>query len=231
MKKIRMAASVGVLLVMTAFSAVLFLVKKSFCTADWVLYGGTMLALFLLGLRLLEFSKKSTQVVYDPLLDSTGAVFAGVHLIIGAVCLCFLALPLIPVIIFEIVFYLIYMVVMSVFLSARSNDSKNRRAVSDSMTKLRLLEQDILSMADSEKNPERKQALEKLAEAAHFSDVSTHPGLSDVDARISENIARLQADLAAQDADPMERIHILTTLFKERNRTAAILRQKDGYSE
>lgn len=231
MKKIRIAASVSVLLVMAAFSAILFLVKKSFCAADWIVYGGTMLALFLLGLRLLEFSKKRTQVVYDPLLDSTGAVFAGVHLIIGSVCLCFPVLPLIPMVIFEIVFYLIYAVVMSVLLSARSNGSQNRGVVSDALMKLRLLEQDIQAMADNEKNPERKQALEKLAEAAHFSDVSTHPGLSDVDARISESIARLQADLAAQDADPMERIHTLTALLKERNRTAAILRQKDGYSE
>lgn len=231
MKKIRIAASVSVLLVMAAFSAILFLVKKSFCAADWILYGGTMLALFLLGLRLLEFGKKSTQVVYDPLLDSITAIFAGVHLIIGSICLCFPVLPLAPVVIFEIVFYLIDVVVMSVLLGARSNDSKSRRAVADSLMKLRLLEQDIQAMADNEKDPERKLALTKLAEAAHFSDVSTHPGLSDVDARISENIARLQADLAAQDADPMERIHTLTALFKERNRTAAILRQNDGYSE
>ena len=74
-------------------------------------------------------------------------------------------------------------------------------------------------------NPEVKKALKDLAEAIHFSDVVSLPGLADVEGRIAQNVAILQDELTDETADPLARIETLRRLLKERDRTAAILKR------
>ena len=90
---------------------------------------------------------------------------------------------------------------------------------------MRLLESDIQGMMEETKNPEVKNALKVLAEAIHFSDVVSLPGLANVEGRIAQNVAILQDELTDENADPLARIETLRRLLKERDRTAAILKR------
>ena len=93
------------------------------------------------------------------------------------------------------------------------------------MQKLRLLENDVQGMMDNASDPDVKAALKGLAEAIHFSDVVSLPGLADVETRIAQNVAALQDDLTDEAADPLARIESIRKLLKERDRTAAILKR------
>ena len=83
----------------------------------------------------------------------------------------------------------------------------------------------LQGMMEEAANPELKKALKDLAEAIHYSDVVSLPGLADVDARIAQNVAILQDELTDENADPLARIETLRRLLKERDRTAAILKR------
>ena len=90
---------------------------------------------------------------------------------------------------------------------------------------MRFLESDVRGMMDSAGDPTVKKALGELAEAIHYSDVVSLPGLEDVEGRIAQNLAVLQEELTDEDADPLARIESIRRLLRERERTAAILKR------
>ena len=106
-------------------------------------------------------------------------------------------------------------------LGNAAQDYNDQKAVQ----KMRLLESDVQGMMEETTDPAVKKALKDLAEAIHYSDVPSIPGLADVEGRIAQNIAVLQDELADENADPLDRIETLRRLLKERDWTAAILKR------
>lgn len=139
--------------------------------------------------------------------------------------MCFANVPATPVIICEIILLAAYLVIAFLMYAAQSHSSAQDHNDQKTVQKMRLLESDIQGFAEEATNPEIKQALKKLAEEIHYSDVVSHPGLADVEGRIAQNVAILQDELADQEADPLSRIETIRRLIKERDRTAAILKR------
>ena len=219
-------AGVTVLFAAAVYSVVVFLVKKQFDAAAWVLYGATMVAFLLLGVQLIAASRGGAAVVTDTALGVITAVYFAIQLIFGGiVCMSFTGLPLTPVVVCEIILLAVYLIIAFLMYGAQSGhaaqDENDRRTVQ----KLRLLENDVQSMMDSAADPNVKAALKGLAEAIHYSDVVSLPGLADVEGRIAQNVTALQDDLADESADPLARIESIRKLLKERDRTAAILKR------
>ena len=80
-------------------------------------------------------------------------------------------------------------------------------------------------MIEETEDPSVKKALKELAEAFHYSDVVSLPGLTDVENRIAQNVAVLQEELTGKNTNPLARIDTLRQLLMERDRTAAILKR------
>ena len=109
--------------------------------------------------------------------------------------------------------------------AAQSSNAAQDHNDQKTVRKMGLLESDVHGMMDEAANSEVKKALKDLAEAIHFSDVVSLPGLADVEGRIAQNVAILQDELTDESADPLARIETLRRLLKERDRTAAILKR------
>ena len=130
-----------------------------------------------------------------------------------------------PVIVCEIIILATYLVFAFVMYAAQSNNAAQDHNDQKTVQKMRLLESDVQGMMEESSDSDVKKALRELAEAIHYSDVVSLPGLADVEGRIAQNIAILQDELTDDAADPLARIETLRRLLKERDRTAAILKR------
>lgn len=216
----------AVFIVAAVYSAILFLIKTTFDFSTWVLYGATMIAFLLMGIQLIASSKSGSGIVMDSTLGILTAIYFGLQLIFGGiVCMFFKDLPATPVVVCEIILLTAYLVLAFVFFAAQSHMSAQDTNDQSAVRKMRLLESDVQGMMDEATDPSIKKALKDLAEAVHFSDVASFPGLADVEGRIAQNMAILQDELTDENANPLARIETLRRLLKERDRTAAILKR------
>ena len=228
MKKSHAGFWVGMAVFMIAavYSVILFLVKTDFDITSWVLYGATMAAFLLVGMQAIASSRSGSGTVMDATLGIIAAVYFGLQVIFGGIiCMSFTDVPLTPVIVCEIILLAAYLVIAFLMFAAQSSNASQDHNDQKTVQKMRLLESDVQGMMDEAANPEVKKALQDLAEAIHFSDVVSLPGLSDVEGRIAQNIAILQDELNDESADPLGRIETLRRLLRERDRTAAILKR------
>ena len=218
--------SIAVFFIAAVYSVILFMLKPSFDTSAWVLYGATMVAFLLVGIQMIASSRSESTIVMDTSLSIVTTIYFGLQLIFGGiVCMCFNDLPLTPVIVCEIILLAAYLVIAFFMYAAQSNNAAQDQNDRQAVQKMRLLESDIQSMLDEATNPDVKKALKDLAEAIHYSDVVSLPGLADVEGRIAQNVAVLQDELTDDNSDPLARIEKIRRLLKERDRTAAILKR------
>ena len=228
MKEKRSSFWVGgaVLFAAATYSIVLRLIKPRFDLSAWLLFGFTQVAFLLLALQVVAASKKSQSVVTDTSLAVVTAVYFLLQFIFGGiVCMCFDGLPIIPVIVSETVLLTVYLVLAFVVFGAQSHSAAQDQNDQLAIRKHMLLENAVRGMAEQETNSELKAALENLAEEIHYSDAVLSPGLADLEERISQNISALQDDLNDDKTDPAQRIALIQRLLKERERTAAVLKQ------
>lgn len=208
------------------YSVVLFLIKPNFDMTAWVIYGATMVAFLLVGIQIIASARTGSGVIMDTALGIVTAIYFGLQLIFGGiVCMSFSDVPFTPVLVCEIIVLAAYLVIAFLMYAAQSSNAAQDHNGQKTVQKMRLLESDIQGMMEETTNPEVKKALKDLAEAIHFSDVVSLPGLADVEERIAQNVAILQDELTDENADPLARIETLRRLLKERDRTAAILKR------
>lgn len=228
MKKSHAGFWVGmaVILVAAVYSAVVFLAKSTWDITAWILYGFTMAAFLLTAIQCIAVSRSGSGLIMDTALGVVTLIYFGIQFIFGGIiCMCFANVPATPVIICEIILLAAYLVIAFLMYAAQSHSSAQDHNDQKTVQKMRLLESDIQGFAEEATNPEIKQALKKLAEEIHYSDVVSLPGLADVESRIAQNVAILQDELADEEADPLSRIETIRRLIKERDRTAAILKR------
>lgn len=217
---------VAVFFIAAIYSVILFLVKPNFDIAAWVLYGATMVAFLLMGIQAIASSRNRSGVVMDTALGFITAIYFCLQVIFGGIiCMCFSDIPLTPVIVCEIILLGAYLVIAFLMYAAQSSSAAQDINDRKTVQKMRLLESDIRGMMEEATSAEIKKALGELADAVHFSDVVSLPGLTDVEGRIARNIALLQEELTDPNADPLARIETLRRLLRERDRTAAILKR------
>ena len=217
---------IAVLFAAAVYSVILFLVKPTFDITAWVLYGATMVAFLLVGIQMIASSRSGSAIVMDTALGIITAIYFGLQLIFGGiVCMSFSDVPLTPVIVCEIILLAAYLVIAFLMYAAQSSNAAQDHNDRQAVQKMRLLERDIQGMMEESANPDVKKALKDLAEAIHYSDVASLPGLADVESRIAQNVAVLQDELTDDGADPLARIEKIRRLLKERDRTAAILKR------
>ena len=217
---------IAVFFVAAVYSVILFLVKPTFDIVAWVLYGATMVAFLLVGIQIIASSKSGSAIVMDTALGIVTSIYFGLQVIFGGiVCMCFSDLPLTPVIVCEIILLAAYLAIAFFMYAAQSSNAAQDQNDRQAVQKMRLLESDVQGMMDEATSPDIKKALKDLAEAIHYSDVVSLPGLADVEGRIAQNIAILQDELTDENADPLARIETIRRLLKERDRTAAILKR------
>ena len=208
------------------YSVVLFLLKPNFDMTAWVIYCATMVAFLLVGIQIIASARTGSGVIMDTALGIVTAIYFGLQLIFGGiVCMSFSDVPFTPVLVCEIIVLAAYLVIAFLMYAAQSSNAAQDHNDQKTVQKMRLLESDIQGMMEETTNPEVKKALKALAEAIHFSDVVSLPGLADVEGRIAQNVAILQDELTDENADPLARIETLRRLLKERDRTAAILKR------
>lgn len=228
MKKSHSGFWVGIasLFLAAIYSIIVFLVKTTFDISAWILYGFTMVAFLLITIQTVAVTRKSSSIVMDTALGVVTMIYFGLQFIFGGIiCMCFSDLPLTPVLVWEIILLAIYLVIAFVMYGAQSHSAAQDQNDQNAVRKMRLLESDILGMAEEQADADKKKALKALAEEIHFSDVATYPALADVEGRIAQNVAILQDELMEEAADVYARIETIRRLLKERNRTAAILKR------
>ena len=228
MKKSHAGLWVGIAVFFAAaiYSVILFLAKPKFDLTAWVLYGATMIAFLLVGIQAIASAHSGSGIVMDTSLGVVTAIYFGLQLIFGGiVCMCFSDIPLTPVIIGEVILLAVYLVIAFLMYAAQSSNAAQDHHDQQAVQKMRLLESDVQGMMEETADPDVKKALQGLAEAIHYSDVVSLPGLADVEGRIAQNVAVLQDELSDQGADPLARIDKIVRLLKERDRTAAILKR------
>lgn len=217
---------IAVFLIAAVYSVILFLVKTDFDIVSWVLYGATMVAFLQIGMQAIASSRSGSGIVMDTALGIVTAIYFGLQVIFGGIiCMSFKDVPLTPVIVCEIILLAAYLVITFLMFAAQSSNAAQDHNDQKTVQKMRLLESDVQGMVDEAINLEVKKALKDLAEAIHYSDVISLPGLADVEGRIAQNVAILQDELTDENADPLTRIETLRRLLKERDRTAAILKR------
>ena len=208
------------------YSVLLFLLKPNFDMTAWVIYGATMVAFLLVGIQAIAFTRTGSGVIMDTALGIVTAIYFGLQLVFGGiVCMSFSDVPLTPVLVCEIIVLAAYLAIAFLMYAAQSSNAAQDHNDQKTVRKMRLLESDVHGMMDEAANSEVKKALKDLAEAIHFSDVVSLPGLADVEGRIAQNVVILQDELTDESADPLDRIETLRRLLKERDRTAAILKR------
>lgn len=228
MKKSHAGFWIGIasLFVAAVYSDIVFLVKTTFDISAWLLYGFTMVAFLLITVQSVATSRKSSSIVMDTALGIVTLIYFGLQFIFGGIiCMCFSALPMTSVLVCETILLAGYLAIVFITYGAQSHSAAQDRNDRKAIRKMRLLESDILDMAEKQEDAAKKQALKALAEEVHFSDMATYPALTDVEDRIAQNVAILQEELTDEAADVYARIETIRRLLKERNRTAAILKR------
>ena len=217
---------IAVFFIAAVYSVILFLVKPQFDLTAWVLYGATMVAFLLAGIQAIASSRSGSGIIMDTTLGIVSAIYFGLQLIFGGiVCMSFSDVPLTPVIVCEIILLAAYLVIAFLMYAAQSSNSAQAHNDRQAVQNMRLLESDVQGMMEEAVNPDVKKALKDLADAIHYSDVVSLPGLADVEGRIAQNISALQDEFTDDRADPLARIDRIRRLLKERDRTAAILKR------
>ncbi len=228
MKKSHASVWVGVAAFFLAavYSVILFLVKPHLDLTSWVLYIATMIAFLLVGIQMIAAARGGPSVVTDTALGIVTAIYFFLQLIFGGiVCMSVKDVPTTPVIVGEIILLALYLAIAFLMYAAQSSNAAQDHNDKKAVQKMRLLESNVQGMIEETEDPGVKQALKELAEAIHYSNVVSLPGLADVEGRIAQNVAVLQEELADDSADPLARIETLKRLLKERDRTAAILKR------
>lgn len=228
MKKSHAGFWVGaaVALVAAVYNAILFLTKSTFDTAAWILYGFTMAAFLLMGIQTVSASGKSSSIVTDTALGQVTHVYFGLQFLFGGIiCMCFSGLSTTAVMVSEIILLAAYLLIAFAVYAAQSHSAAQDHNDQAAVRKMRLLENDILRMAEEQTDAGKRKALEGLAEEIHYSDVVVSPALQDVEDSIAHNVAALQMELHDAKADVYERIEVIQRLLKERNRLAAITKR------
>lgn len=228
MKKSHAGFWVGIALLFIAviYSVIVFLAKPVFDIGTWILYGFTMVSFLLITIQAVAASRKSSSIVMDSALGIVTLVYFALQFVFGGIiCMCFGDLPMTAVLVCEIVLLAVYLVITFVMYGAQSHGAAQDQNEQSAVRKMRLLESDILGMAEEQTDNAKKQALKALAEDIHFSDVAPYAALADVEGRIAQNVAILQDELADDTADVYARIETIRRLLKERNRTVAILKR------
>ena len=228
MKKSHAGVWVGVasFFLAAVYSVILFLVKPHLDLTSWVLYIATMIAFLLVGIQMIAVARGGSSVITDTALGIVTAIYFFLQLIFGGiVCMSVKDVPTTPVIVGEIILLAVYLVIAFLMYAAQSSNAAQDHNDKKTVQKLRLLESDVQGMIEDTEEPSVKMALKELAEAIHYSDVVSLPGLADVEGRIAQNVAILREELADDSADPLARIETLKRLLKERDRTAAILKR------
>lgn len=228
MKKSHAGLWVGIafLFMAAVYSAIVFLVKTTFDISAWMLYGFTMVSFLLITIQAVAASRKSSSIVTDTALGAITLIYFSMQFIFGGIiCMCYSNLPMTAVLVCEIILLAAYLVIVFIMYGVQSHSAAQDRNDQNAVRKMRLLESDILGMADDQTDADKKKALKALAEEIHYSDVATYPALVDVEGRIAQNIAILQDELTDEAADVYARIESIRQLLKERNRTAAILKR------
>ena len=217
---------IAVFFIAAVYSVILFLVKPTFDITAWVLYGATMVAFLLVGIQMIASSRSGSGIVMDTSLGIVTSIYFGIQLIFGGiVCMSFSDVPLAPVVVCEVILLAAYLIIAFLMYAAQSSSAAQDHNERQAVQKMRLLENDIQGMMEETSNPDVKKALKNLAEAVHYSDVVSLPGLADVERRIAQNVALLQDELVDEGADPLARIERIRQLLKERDQTAAILKR------
>lgn len=228
MKKSHAGVWVGIAAFFLAavYSVILFLVKPHLDLTSWVLYIATMIAFLLVGIQMIAAARGGSSVITETALGIVTAIYFFLQLIFGGiVCMSVKDVPTTPVIVGEIILLAVYLVIAFLMYAAQSSNAAQDHNDKKAVQKMCLLESDVQGMIEETEDPGVKQALKELAEAIHYSDVVSLPGLADVEGRIAQNVAVLQDELADDSADPLARIETLKRLLKERDRTAAILKR------
>lgn len=216
----------AVVVIAAVYSAVVFLTKSTWSMSAWILYGFTMAAFLLTAIQCVAVARSSSGFVLDTALGVITLIYFVLQFVFGGIiCMSFLDLPMVLVIVCEIILLAAYLVTVFTVYAAQSHNSSQNHNDQNAVQKMRLLERDILNMADQVTTAELKQALQKLAEDIHYSDVASFPGLADVEGRIAQNVAILQKELMDESFKSFTRIETIRQLIRERNQTAAILKR------
>ena len=228
MKKSHAGFWVGlsVLFIAAIYSVILFLVKNAFDLSAWLLYGFTVVAFLLVAIQAIASARSGPGIVMDSTLGVITSIYFGLQFIFGGIiCMSFSELPTTPILVFQIILLAVYLVIAFIMYGAQSHMSAQDHNDQSAVRKLRLLENEIQSMADQQSDYALKQALKDLAEDIHYNEVISIPALEDVESRIARNVAILQDEITDENADPRARIETIRRLLKERDRTAAILKR------
>lgn len=208
-------SGIAVLFIAAIYSAILFLVKPVFDAAAWVLYGSTMVAFLLTAVQMSSTSRTSSAIVMGSVLGIITAIYFGLQLLFGGIiCMSFIDVPVTPVVICEIILLAAYLGITFFMYAVQSNSAAQDHDAQDAVYKMRSLENDIRTLMDEQNDPTVKQALKSLAEDIHYGNVTSLPGLADVEDRIVRNVATLRAELKDENADPIARIETLRRLIK-----------------
>lgn len=219
-------AGLGTLFLAAVYSMVLFFVKPVLNATSWVLFGFTIVAFVLAGIQTIAIARSGSAIVMDSTLLLITSIYFSLQFVFGGiVCMCFTDLPLVPILIGEIILLACYFVITFVLYGAQSHMSAQDGNDTTAVRKMRMLEIELLGMADQQTDPQIKQALKRLSESIHFCDVVSLPVLADVEGRIAQNVAALQGELDDSSANPLARIETIHQLLKERDRTAAIIKR------
>lgn len=217
---------VAVVLMAVVYSAILFLTKTTIDAAAWILYGFTLAAFLLLGIQAVATSGKSSSIVTDTALSLVTYVYFGLQFLFGGIiCMCFSGLPTTAVMVSEIILLVAYLVIAFIMYAVQSHSAAQDHNDQAAVRRMRLLENDILRMAEEQADEGRRKALETLAEDIHYSDAVISPALQDVEERIAQNVATLQQELREEDVDVYERIEAIRRLLRERGRLAALMKR------
>lgn len=153
------------------YSVIVFLVKPAFDISAWMLYGFTMVAFMLITIQTVAASRKSSSIVMDTALGVVTFIYFGLQFIFGGIiCMCFSDLPMTAVLVCETILLAAYLVIAFVMYGAQSHSAEQDQNDPNAVRKMRLLESDILGMAEGQTAAAKKQALKTSAEEIHFSD-------------------------------------------------------------
>lgn len=219
--------AITVLFAAAIYSAAVFLLKPSMDTSSWILYGATMLAFALLAVQGVTDGGSGMEVVLNVLTRPVAIVyFVGQLVVGGIICMSMNGLPPTPVAVVELIWLALYLVIQLVTGGWQSRADAQDAAAREAVRTLRVMENDVLSLADAQQDPAVKAALNSLAEEIHFSDAVSLPALESTDTALMAGIGRLGDQLrAGETAQALEAISRLQREVKDRNRAAAMLRR------
>jgi len=215
----------GCLLAAVIYSAALFIIKGSLNVAQWVLYVFTLLSFLLLMLHLVSKGGKKHAAV-DAAAGMVAKLYFGLQFMLGGILgMCFDNLSKTVALIGCTLLLMVYLAVAIVAGTTKQSHSVQEKNSREGLNKLRFWESDLLGMAEKQTDFELRKALKDLAEEVHYSDAVSLPGLKEIEMSIERSIALLRLEMSDGASDVHPAIQNISSLMKERNRLAAILKQ------